>query len=269
MNLVFWVVTWMEDANGNLAEEMPDHGLDRTSFNPRNSYTQLLQIPVEAHSNNVGLYGMHTPFHVLPQQSTSDILGAKPEGVPVRVTVRSSGTRAVLDRDSKIIVKVKAGQLPLRSLNVKYYDGNPKRGGRLFDSQKVHFVDANSTLVHRSMYEPKSCGVHTIFAVAETEGGSSVSSDFRMRVTADEGSILDHMIVQTKALNLPRGEERRLIDDLRLARRAYGWGYTAFGNITLNQYLREVSRHKKRIRRAALDRLAVQVDTIKSCNRLR
>jgi hypothetical protein len=90
-----------------------------------------------------------------------------------------------------------------------------------------------------------------------------------MRVTADEGSILDHMIVQTKALNLPRGEERRLIDDLRLARRAYGWGYTAFGNITLNQYLREVSRHKKRIRRAALDRLAVQVDTIKSCNRLR
>ena len=62
--LAFWVVTWMEDANGNLIPEMPGHGL---TANPAGmTFQQISQVPFESYSNNVGMYEVHSPFFIFP-----------------------------------------------------------------------------------------------------------------------------------------------------------------------------------------------------------
>lgn len=53
----------MEDSGGNLAAEMPGHGLKSI---PAVNLTQITQVPFESYSNNVGMYGVHQPFYICP-----------------------------------------------------------------------------------------------------------------------------------------------------------------------------------------------------------
>ena len=42
---------------------MPDHGLKSV---PPSNLTQITDVPTQAYSNNVGLYGVHQPFYICP-----------------------------------------------------------------------------------------------------------------------------------------------------------------------------------------------------------
>jgi hypothetical protein len=52
----------MEDTNGNLVPEMPDHGL---ASNPESlAFNQITDVPTQRHSNNVGMWPVDTPFFI-------------------------------------------------------------------------------------------------------------------------------------------------------------------------------------------------------------
>src|SRR5262249_21594273 len=72
-DLVFWVLVFMLDASGGLVAEVPEHGL---TGNPvRVAYRQITDVPIEQHSNNLGMYDVYSPFHILQKPE----LGAPPE----------------------------------------------------------------------------------------------------------------------------------------------------------------------------------------------
>jgi hypothetical protein len=60
--LIFWVVVWIQDGQGNILPELPGHGLTSGSPppicppNPSSAapYTQITDVPIEDYSNNVG-----------------------------------------------------------------------------------------------------------------------------------------------------------------------------------------------------------------------
>jgi hypothetical protein len=191
-------------------------------------------------------------------------MAAANEGAPAKISVGLANKR-----DSKIVAKITAGSPPIHAMQVRYYDGDPEKGGQLFDLQTVHFADASSTVVHRALYELTCCGVHTIYTVGEAKNGTPISGHVQMNVVADASPILDHIIVQTETLDLPRGTKRRLVNILDRARYGYHHRWSQHGNNLLNEYLRVLSLHKRTIPAAAIERLKVQVATIDDCARYR
>jgi len=63
VKMVFWVVVWIQDTNGNPVPEMDDHGLTAI---PGPAITQITQVATQDHSNNVGMYPVHHFFQILP-----------------------------------------------------------------------------------------------------------------------------------------------------------------------------------------------------------
>jgi hypothetical protein len=102
-SLVFWVVVWMQDANGNLVPEIQGHGLTSVP----GQLTSLADVPVEmatdtqrnpvSYSNNVGLY--HVSFSVLPPPNELALAALPPSNPaelrwPVSLLQRSISGRA-------------------------------------------------------------------------------------------------------------------------------------------------------------------------------
>lgn len=68
----FWVVVYMLDADGNLVEEMADHGLTAIPDVP--NLTGPDDVPIQFHSNNVGVFKQ--VFQVQPFSTTELLAGA-------------------------------------------------------------------------------------------------------------------------------------------------------------------------------------------------
>ena len=52
----FWVLVWIEKSGGGLAAEMPGHGLTEDPLTM--TFNDVTKVPIEAYSNNLGVYGV-------------------------------------------------------------------------------------------------------------------------------------------------------------------------------------------------------------------
>ncbi|HXJ81366.1 MAG TPA: VCBS repeat-containing protein [Candidatus Methylomirabilis sp.] len=171
-NLVFWVVVWMEDASGGLVPEMADHGLTQIP----GTLTSLADVPIEAHSNNVGYYNQS--IYIAPPSGATATKSAAPQS-PFAITdvklesgVSGHGVNvAVVKVPDKTVVAatLRAGEADESGLLVRFFDGHPAHGGRMFDVEMVPRIGGGQTWTARVPFRPKTCGVHRIWVAAHDQ----------------------------------------------------------------------------------------------------
>jgi hypothetical protein len=166
-SLVFWVVVWMQDANGNLVKEIEGHGLKSVP----GTLTSLADVPVDmatdtqdnpaSYSNNAGLY--HYEFKVLPPPN--ELVALPPSNLAEITLDRVSASKEHIrpGEVDMITALLKAGPAGATGLKVHFYDGDPGSGGRLIALETAS-VQGNSTMQVRIPYHVPTDGVHRIWA---------------------------------------------------------------------------------------------------------
>jgi hypothetical protein len=170
--MVFWVVTWMEDANGNLVPEMPDHGL---STDPSNlSFNQITDVPTQAHSNNVGMYPVDSPFFIADKNSPPGIsTGGATLSIPDMAIENGGATR---DRRGVLDLDLHATSAAASRVTVTLTLRGPKGRRQLIGLQQIPYVPADGDYQMHAIFRPKVCGRTTIIVSAVTESGESTTT---------------------------------------------------------------------------------------------
>jgi hypothetical protein len=179
----FWVVVWMEDARGNLVQEMAGHGL---GANPRlGSITTMGDVQVEPYSNNVG--SLKQVFYVTPANSPGAASArqapAAGAGAALSLTLETlqivppaaPPTAAGLRGKHQVSVTMQNGA-QAGPLILVYYDGDPQAGGRAFDWEMIPHLKAGAQFVNRVTYTPQACGERAIYVVAQIGGEEAVTT---------------------------------------------------------------------------------------------
>ncbi len=275
--LVFWAVTWMEDANGLLVPEVADHGL--TSIPPVHM-TAIGNIKIEPYSNNVGMFGVHTQFSLLPAigAGASGLLNASLETPAKRtsgnlggIQVKVNSPNVNLDDFLYLSTRFSAGGGAADATTVRYFDGDPKAGGKLLDRQFIHHIDAGSSYVHRTSFQLNSCGTHDIYAQALLEGGklSQVSEPLPVKVSVQPVPWVGGMRTYLDRIELPYSISHSLGLNLKLAQQLFQEHEPARGRAALDLFSTITdsisTRTKGQEAREQLRRLASQARTINSC----
>jgi hypothetical protein len=174
VHLVFWVVVWMQDANGNLISEMPGHGLTAIpSAGTPNSDGETTvhfvgvaqfeecQIDNKCYSNNIGLYKQ--VFYIAPNS-----LGATPGPTTASLDIGKVDVSAnqVTPRDTVVLsAMLSANGAAASGVSVNFYDGDPNSSGRLFAVERIPHIAADAEHLVQTTYRTNACGVHQLFAV--------------------------------------------------------------------------------------------------------
>lgn len=171
-DVVFWVLVWMEDAGGQKVAEMADHGLTGLPA----ALNSIQEVPIENHSNNVGLY-KHA-FHVFPGKMPASAPAPKPE--PQNKKLRDK-TRVlkfrVTPRHNVVQGETVTVELLLKNLDVpvsevsevQFYDSNPYTNApgepdQPFDVDHVAYMPANGRVSVAVPYTLSRCGKTVLYA---------------------------------------------------------------------------------------------------------
>jgi len=238
VNMVFWVVAWMQDgSSGKLIEEMPGHGLTAI---PGSNLTQITQVATEEYSNNVGMYPLNQYFQILPA-------GVPPPGAPqiggsLKSITVSLNPQISLGKGSKIEATMQATGAPAQSVNVVYYDGDPSKNGTLLEVQKMAYLNPDMDYYHRAFFSPKTCGTHTIYARAWTVNSSITQATATTNVTLDPVDSAQALINSTERANITDATLRStLLSLLNSALQSFQQGQTQIGETTLGSYVQELA----------------------------
>jgi hypothetical protein len=151
LHMVFWVVVWMQDANGNPVAEMPDHGLIAV---PDPGLTQITQVATQEHSNNVGMYPVHQFFQILPV-GTAPAAGLG--GSSLKSISLSTSSPIPLGKRTKVVATLRATGARMKSVKIAYYDGDPAKNGKLIDVQSIAYMNPDIDYYHRTFFSPDTC----------------------------------------------------------------------------------------------------------------
>lgn len=271
-NLVFWVVTWMEDAKGNLISEMPGHGL---TANPGSlNFTQITQVPIEGYSNNVGLYGSNTPFFICATDavaacttsSTSSGVGASAAGTLESVSL-STSKKMLLDSRVKVVANLQATGGEIGPVNVAYYDGNPNQNGQLFDLQRIAHMDPDTTYEHRAFFQPATCGVHKLYLRAWVNDSPDVLGEFTTDVTIQPVDLVSALITATRGADMNPQLRADLLFSLKAAKYEFEREHDRAGVDALNRFIQCLSgaSNRKTISVDVAEKLVEQAKVITGC----
>jgi hypothetical protein len=212
-SLAFWVVTWMEDSNGKLVPEIADHGL--TSI-PQPGITQIGQVPIEAHSNNVGMFEVHNNGFVIEGQSSPSAANTTPG--QVKDIELSASPMVRLDQTATIVGHFDFSGGPVNSVRIAYFDGDPSQQGKLIDHQTIHHIDAGGSFDHQTLPQLTSCGAHTFYAEAFVRNSSPlISKGVTVNATIDPVEWVQGMIDYLERLKLDPLRIAPLRSNLELA----------------------------------------------------
>jgi hypothetical protein len=241
MDYLFWVVVWMEDASGQVLAERSDHGM-QGSFDPKQTYSDLTKVPVEGHSNNVGLFNLS--FHVFPltqQEALAQSTAGQGDVATVQLTDFASGaTRVNLGEQTMLSVKSVAGDRAVGSHSVYFYDRQEGAEGgsisRAFGSEKIVHIGAGRSHLARVSYLPESCGVHTLVAKVEPEQWQQVETSLQIEVELAPASA----IVKTKTIisrtAVSKRSKSKLLAKLDASQKAFEAGDAAKGLKLYDEY---------------------------------
>ena len=266
--MVFWAVVWMEDQNGNRVSEITGHGLQQT---PAENLTSIAQVPIESYSNNVGIYGVHTQFQLLPAPAPGALQSSPAPLNPtsVRDVKVSVERQAALDSDVDVLASLEAPESPVDSMSLSYYDGDPRHGGKLFDHQIIHHIEANGSYVHRASFQVMSCGVHKIFAEAFSGSNPAViSRGATVDVILDPISAINGMTTFLQRVQLQSALAKVLQHNLAFARNLFQQGETERGVESLRVFAQLAQSFAGRTQPRAkqqLEQLSAQALIVNGC----
>ena len=271
--MVFWVVVWMEDASGNLVDEMPGHGL---TTNPRSaSLKQITDVPIQCqsntnsqsntnncYSNNVGMY--HETFHILPRGT---LLAATPSDGSLQSITLSTVSQTLRQQRTQLSAKLNAAGASVRHVDIAYYDGDPANGGKLLDVQGIAYMDPGATYAHQTFFTPQTCGVHTLYAAAWIGDGAAVQSSATTNVTIQPVDEVQALITSTQHASITNTQLRStLLSLLNIALQAFQQGQTQLGETTLATYVQELAAaNGNGINASAVARLIGQSSVLLGC----
>ncbi len=240
--VVFWAVTWIEDANGNVIGETPDHGVKLASFVGK-QFNNITDIPVQAHSNNVGFYAANHPFYVakaLPPPTEPEAAHARVETTPKQGALRSidlslKSRNFRVDKVTHFIAKFTAGDF-FPGSTVLYFDGDPSHGGKLFDIQAIHSIQPDGSTEHLVNYRAERCGPHTIYAISEPEGLPKTTGIITANVMINPAKEVATMTTYVKELHLEPYLEQPLLSNLSFAQKRFEDGNVESGLASLKVF---------------------------------
>ena len=171
--VAFWVVAWYEDPAGKLGAEVADHGLTAIP----GTWSQISKVKTEAHSNNVGLYGAHTPLYIdsadnaaaSGQNAFAKVAQTAPEAAASIVLESIADTPEHVSANARVTVSASLHNLSneMGSQVIAFYDGDPAAGTKPFEVQDVPIVPPGEVYSVSASFRPKTPGVHTLYAVAD------------------------------------------------------------------------------------------------------
>jgi len=162
-SVVFWVVVWVQNADGSLMAEMPGHGLTRipSTLKSLSDVPEECQSDGNCYSNNLGLY--HQIFNITPATPTV-APGPLPATTSVDIDkVSLSAAQVGLTEYVVLSAVLTANGGDASGLSANFYDGNPEDGGQLFEVQNVPYVKRFLPYQIQTVYRAKTCGVHQLF----------------------------------------------------------------------------------------------------------
>jgi hypothetical protein len=255
--LIFWMFVWIQDADGYLVPEMSGHGI--TDIPGTFSSIIYASDYVEDYSNNVGYY--HSPFFIAPQN-------AEP-GAPVGegdVTIEQFSVtpkRALLNEKVSVSAMLHAGDQAVDGVSVKFYDGDPNAGGKVFDVEHIAHIRANEAHQVRVPFRAESCGVHTLYVTTHPQAQTATAT---LNVRIKPLPVVRELIRQTKALALRGHDRRELLTLLREARQLFRHRDVVGALHKLDVYrgrIEALRGHTIPVEKA--DDIMAQLDLISSC----
>ncbi|UZR29747.1 hypothetical protein [Methylococcus mesophilus] len=170
-DIVFWVLVWMEDGFGQKVGEVTDHGLSGAAA--PGALSSIQDVPIENHSNNVGLY-KHA-FHVFqippPKGTPSQPGGQKPRDKTRVLKFRVTPRHNVVEGETVTVELVlKNLDVPVPQMTaVQFYDYNPGNKGpeeadSPFDIDQISHLPANERISVAVPYTPSRCGKTVLYA---------------------------------------------------------------------------------------------------------
>ena len=247
----FWIVAWAE-LNGKLVSEVSGHGLQSLPSTP---FQSIAAVPVETYSNNLGYYNQ--VFTVLGP-------GAPAAGVSPFLTLQNiglrSGAKAMRDEPVTILATHLSSSQDIHSLLTLYYDGNPDRGGTLFDTQSIDRVPSGDGFIDTARYTPSSCGVHTLYVRSIPLDGSvkAITSHTQLKVGVDAVSAVEELLLYVGKSRLRPEEREDLIFLLQRARTDFEAGNTQQGLRKIKEFRDAICQRGISASAAAAIRQAVE-----------
>jgi hypothetical protein len=138
----------------------------------------ISDVPIESHSNNVGLY--RQPIFIAPPSTAGATLGAAP-GVTVD-EVTASPASVGPGGTVKVRARLRATGADADGISVFFYDGDPRAGGKLFDVETIPRIRRDGVFVAQVLFESRTCGEHRIVVVAQPERSAPASGAATVRV---------------------------------------------------------------------------------------
>jgi hypothetical protein len=158
--LIFWVVVWIEDANGNLVPETEGHGLTKIPGDLKS----LAGVEAETYSNNVGFY--NSAFYVFPEQSVAEATNSDGEPAIIHVdNTRPREKRVFQGHMLDISAEITAENNSASGVTALFYDGDPHEGGVVFGLERIPYIAENGTYQVEAPYNAGACGKHDLFVV--------------------------------------------------------------------------------------------------------
>jgi len=230
--------------------ELPGHGL--SSLPAANAqFNSLADVPIETYSNNLGFYNQ--VFTVLPVVSQTNVAQtAQVSALKSRSTASTTTKHLAIGnldtRNSAPVIRdvpitIVAPHLAsgdhVDSIMSLYYDGDPSKGGVLFDAQHISRVLLETPYLDTASYRATTCGQHQIFVRSVPLDGTApvATASKTLKVTSDPVSSINDIIAYVNLPGYPPRFRSAMLAYLNAARRSFTNKQTQAGTIQMQVLL--------------------------------
>ncbi len=160
----FWVLVWMQNADGTLTTEIAGHGLKSVP----GTLTSFEQAQTEDYSNNLGFWKQ--AFYVAPQnQPSSSDPSSGSEGLNID-KIQLSADHVLFGQSIVVSALVSAGSQDASNVETFFWDEDPDPQSSnatetpiAFDLEMPPHIEAGRADQVSAVYRPKTCGTHQLF----------------------------------------------------------------------------------------------------------
>jgi hypothetical protein len=255
--LAFWVLVFIKDAGGNLVGEMPGHGLT----NIPSTLDDISDVSpyLEPYSNNIGFY--KSLFYIKPKNAAAATDLAK-AGLRLN-QVKVSASHVLLGQTVTISGLVHSNE-EIDGLSILFYDGHPKKQGKLFDVDRISHIRANDSHLVKTVFHADSCGTHTLYLRGLD---AAVGGQATLDVTIDVNPLLEQLRKMIEALGLKVTSRHDLyLRYLKHAQEAFNRNQQEVGLRYLQKFKRGVELLRgKKIPAKQADIMMSELDQIFAC----
>ncbi len=165
----FWVVCWIQKADGTLEAEGTAHGLKSIP----GTLASFDQVQAEDYSNNLGFWKQS--FYVAPQNSN---VGASPGVAPGKLNIgkiQLSADRVSVGQPITVSALLSAANQGIANTAAFFWNEDPKSPDAVaFALEVPSYIQADGTHQVSATYRPKTCGTHQVFITVRNGAADEV-----------------------------------------------------------------------------------------------